>query len=113
MVRMGMVAVGVFSLVAWTAAPVRATDLNSPAVTPDQGTTMPNAGEFNNGPEGTGAALGVKGHVPSGSEFNNGPEGIGGTAPSVGSEETHGTNGPVPEWAGWGDQTGEHSVEAP
>ena len=113
MVRMEMVAVGVFSLVAWTAAPVRAADLNSPTVTPDQGTTMPSAGEFNNGPEGTGAELGIKGHVPSGGEFNNGPAGIGGTAPRVGSEGTHGTNGPVPELAGWGDQTGEHGVEAP
>jgi len=97
-----MVAVSVFSLVAWTAAPVRAADLNSPTVTPDQESTMPGAGEFNNGPEGTGAKLGIKGHVPGGGEFNNGPSGLGGTAPTVGSEESRGANGPVPELGGLG-----------
>ncbi len=50
---------------------------------------MPSAGEFNNGPEGAGAALGVKDHVPSGAEFSDGPQGIGGTSPSVGAEDTN------------------------
>src|SRR5260370_40248929 len=82
-----------------------------PALAADLKPALPKSSEFNDGPQGGGAELGIKERVPSSGEFNSGPEGVGGTELNGGGGDGGERDAPPPP--GWGDLPAERTPESP
>jgi len=82
-----------------------------PALAADLKPALPKSSEFNDGPQGGGAELGIKERVPSSGEFNSGPEGVGGTELNGGGGD--GGDGAASPPPGWGDLPAERTPESP
>ncbi len=85
-----------------------------PALAADLKPALPKSSEFNDGPQGGGAELGIKERVPSSGEFNSGPEGVGGTELNGGGGDGgDGGDGAASPPPGWGDLPAERTPESP